>query len=374
MAKSKIKRFLSLFLAMTICLSTFVGLGSTTAFAAGTTGKSYIVSFPRGTDSEADYSGSWGHDKLSLMNGWAMANTKYTNLYTIDDYDGKIGYCIEPGTPIDNGDVFSQRDETFWDNYPSDFNKTIEPYLIKLFVGRILQYGYAGNVSTSWVSQDSDGANKIAQAYATQILIWETIVGERDENFIHVSPGAKDSCLDAVNANHPLKSKIYSYYNSIEASVQKHSKVPSFCGKSTGKAQTIELDWNGAEYTKTLTDTNGVLSDYIFSSSDSNLHFTVSGNKLTITSSKAPSDTVTITAERKNSQRKGLIVWDDGKYAPGVGRQNLVSYTQSVNDPVKAYLKVKVSYGNAKIVKTSEDGKVDGISFTIRLKSSTVLA
>lgn len=38
---------------------------------------------------------------------------------------------------------------------------------------------------------------------------------------------------------------------------------------------------------------------------------------------------------------------------------------QTVNDPVKGYLNIKVSYGSAKIVKTSEDGKVEGISFTI---------
>lgn len=365
MVKSKIKKFMSLFLAMTLCLSAFAGFGSATALAAGTTGKSYIVSFPRGTDANPDYSGPWGHGKLDLMNGWSKGSTKYTNIYTIDDYNGKICYCIEPGTPLDNGDVFSQRDESYWDNYPSDFNKTISPDLIKLFIGRIMQYGYTGNVSTGWVSQNTDGANKIAETYATQILVWETIVGERDESFAHVSPGSKDSCLDCVRSNHPLRSLIMSYYNSIAASVQKHSKIPSFCSKSTGKAQSIELEWNGSEYTKTLTDTNGVLSNYAFSSSDGGLRFTASGNKLTISAGKAPSASVTITADRKNSQRKGLVIWDDGKFSQSGGNQNLASYTQSVNDPVKGYVKIKVGPGDAKIVKTSEDGKIDGIRFNI---------
>ena len=45
---------------------------------------------------------------------------------------------------------------------------------------------------------------------------------------------------------------------------------------------------------------------------------------------------------------------------------NTVTYAQTVNDPVKGFLKLKVSYGSAKIVKTSEDGKVDGISFRIQ--------
>ena len=37
-----------------------------------------------------------------------------------------------------------------------------------------------------------------------------------------------------------------------------------------------------------------------------------------------------------------------------------------MNDPVKGFLNVKVSYGSAKIVKTSEDGKVDGVSFRVQ--------
>ena len=40
--------------------------------------------------------------------------------------------------------------------------------------------------STSWRSQNEAAANSIAQAYATQLLIWETVIGERDANFNHV--------------------------------------------------------------------------------------------------------------------------------------------------------------------------------------------
>lgn len=156
-----------------------------------------------------------------------------------------------------------------------------------------------------------------------------------------------------------------SYYNSIAASVQTHSKVPSFFAKSTGKAKNIELEWDGEKYTATLTDTNNVLSNYSFSAGVSGIRFSVNGNKLTITADTAPSDTVTITAEKKNSQRRGVITWTDGVYGPNGKLQDTVTYAQSVSDPVKGYLNIKVSYGSAKIVKTSEDGKVEGISFTI---------
>lgn len=359
------KRCTSLVLALIICISSFAGLG-TTAFASGVKGKSYMVSFPRENDAKVDYSGTWGHKAQNLMNGWSLHESRYTTFFTMDDYGGKICYCIEPGTPAANGNEFTQKDESFWDNYPSQYNKTIDADIIKLMVGRILQYGFTGDVELTWVSQNPDGAKKIAQAAATQALIWETIVGERDENFNHVDPGSKAPVLSMFEKSHPLRSLILSYYDNIVSGVQKHSKLPSFCERSTGKAKEIELEWNGSQYITVLTDSNGVLNDYSFSSNNADLKFSVSGNKLTITANTAPSDTVSITGSRKSSQRKGLIVWSDGKYAPGDGQQDLVSYTQSVNDPVKGYVKIKVSYGSAKIVKTSEDGKVDGITFRVQ--------
>ena len=45
--------------------------------------------------------------------------------------------------------------------------------------------------------------------------------------------------------------------------------------------------------------------------------------------------------------------------------QDAVTYAATVMDPVQAFLNLKVSYGSAKIVKTSEDGKVDNLTFTL---------
>lgn len=363
MKKNNFRKGMSAVLAFVMCLTTFVGFGSTTAFAAGESAEAYLVSFPR--EGDVNYDGQWGHGSLNFMNGWKGLETKRTNAYAINSYTGKVCYCIEPGTPLEPGDDFVSRDETYWDNYPSTYNKTISGDEIKLFIGRIMQYGYQGNISTTWKSQNENEANNIAHIAATQLLVWETVVGERDENFNKVDTGSYDAVLDTISANHPLRSKIMSYYNSMESSVKNHTKTPSFFAKSTGKAQTVELEWDGSQYTATLTDTNKVLGNYKFSSNHSDMKFTVNGNKLVITTATAPSSTVTITAEKQNSQRKGVIVWDDGTYAPGVGNQNLTTYAQSVNDPVKGYLKVKVSYGSCEIVKSSEDGAVDGIKFTV---------
>ena len=361
MKTQKFKRTVSLFLAMLMCVTTLFGMG-TTAFAAEETDEVYLISYPR--DGDANYGGEWGHDSLSFMNGWSTATSRFTTIRAMGSYEGNICYCIEPGVPQQTGNTFTKKGEDFWDEYPSSYNSTISPDDIKLFIGRIFQYGYTGTISTSWRSQN-EGGDKLAHAVATQLLIWETVVGERDADFNKVGTGGKSAIVEQISTNHPLYSQIMSYYNSIAASVQRHSKVPSFLAKSVGKAQNIELEWNGEAYTATLTDTNGVLSDYVISASASGIRFSVNGNTLSITVDDALSDTVTITAEKRNSQRRGVITWTDGVYGPNGKLQDTVTYAQTVNDPVKGYLNIKVSYGSTKIVKTSEDGKVEGISFTI---------
>lgn len=361
MKTQKIKKLMSLFLATLMCVTTFAGFG-TTAHAAEETENVYLVSFPRSGDE--NYGAEWGHGSHSFMNGWSSGTSRYTTVRAMGSYSGNICYCIEPGVPQKTGDRYTKKGENFWDNYPSSYNKTISPDDIKLFIGRIFQYGYTGTISTDWRSQN-EGGDKLAHAVATQLLIWETVVGERDENFNKVGTGGKAAILDQISQSHPLRTKIMSRYNSIAASVQNHTKLPSFMAKSAGKAQNIELAWDGGKYTATLTDKNNVLSNFSFSASDSGIRFSVSGNKLTITADKAPVNAVTITAEKKNSQRRGVITWTDNIYGPDGGIQDTVTYAQSVSDPVKGYVNIKVSYGAAKIVKTSEDDIVEGITFTI---------
>ena len=58
MIKSKFKRVTSLFLATLMCVTTFAGIGSTTAYAAsGEKADVYMVDFPRDGDANACKSG-----------------------------------------------------------------------------------------------------------------------------------------------------------------------------------------------------------------------------------------------------------------------------------------------------------------------------
>ena len=365
MIRKNFKKVLSLFLTMTvICLSLF-SVGTLSSYAAvGEKADVYIVEFPR--SGEANRSG-WGHEALQYMNGWNTGGaTDKLMLRAIGSYTGQICYCIEPGTGQHTGDTFTQKDESFWNNFPPEYNKTIDSDSIKLFIGRIIQYGYTGNVSTEWRTQNPEGANNLAHAIATQLLIWETIVGERNYDFHHVDTGNCNRVTEFIRANNPIRSQIMEHYARIEKSVQNHSKVPSFFARSTSKAQTVEMSWDGKQYISVLHDSNDALSEYSFKADNPDVSLQVNGNVLTVTSQTAPENVITVTAEKKNSSRKGLITWTDGIYVPGKGSQDMVTYTQSVNDPVKGYLNLKTSYGSAKIVKTSEDGKVDGVSFRIQ--------
>ena len=255
MIKSKFKRATSLFLATLMCVTTFAGIGSTTAYAAsGEKADVYMVDFPR--DGDANYDGVWGYSNLTLKNGWHTGRSNFTNLKAIGSYSGNVAYCIEPGISLKVGQTMNKYDENYFNNLAA--NGVISGDEIRLFVGRILQYGYRGTISTSWRSQNEAAANSIAQAYATQLLIWETVIGERDANFNHVAASGCSNVKDVINAKHPLRNKIFSYYNSMVQSVQNHATIPSFCNKSSGSAKTIELEWNGSKYTTTLTDSNNV--------------------------------------------------------------------------------------------------------------------
>lgn len=122
------KRGIAGLLSLVMCLSAFIGLGTTTAFAAGEQAEVYLISFPRSGDANLDYSGTWGHPNLRYMNGWHSGESKYTTIRAMHSYDGNICYCIEPGVQQDTGDTYTSKDETFWDNLPSDINSTISPY------------------------------------------------------------------------------------------------------------------------------------------------------------------------------------------------------------------------------------------------------
>jgi len=355
-----LKKPLSLLMALLMCLGVFAGTG-VPAFAAGETMTTYMVDIPRANDPNK---AGWGHPALSFLGGWSTSAGTHFSVHTQDAYNGRAIYCIEPGIGVHSGDQYTGRGEDFWDNYPSSLNPTIPPNTIKEYIGRIMTYGWQGNASTSWMSGNPEHANQMAGYIATQLLVWETIVGERDSQFNYVDANAqgKNNVTEYISAEHPLRSQIFSQYSAIESAVKRHTMLPSFFS-STADAGAYELKWDGEKYSATLTDTNGVLGDYTFTSSTAGLNFSVDGSQLTITSSQALKGSVTVKAEKISAQRSGVVVWTDG--VTGGGTQDFATYGTTVSDQMVGYLNLEVKTGNMKLVKTSEDGKVEGISFTI---------
>ena len=360
MKKDIFKRILSVIMAVILCTGM---LGGFSAFAAGEQVENYQLAFPRRGD--VNYSDKWGHGKLKHMNGWFSDEAKYNTVFTIGSYSGPACYCIEPGTPIENKYKLTSRDESYWDNFPSEYNHTITVPDIKIFIGRIMQYGYTGNVSINWRTQNEADADSFSLYYATQLLIWETVVGERDSDFNHITPVGCNAILDKIGAEHPMKSRIMTHYNNIVAGVKTHTTTPSFCSKTPSGGETKELKWDGSQYIASFTDTNNILQRFSFSA-DNGYTCRVAGNTLTVSGTATPKGTVTVTGVKNTAGRKGIIVWGDGIVKPGVGQQDLATYAATVRDPVTAFLRLRIRTGNIKIVKTSEDGRVDGITFRIK--------
>ena len=356
--KTTIKRTTAMLLALVLCLTVFLSGGIPTVQAAEQRAEVRNIQFPR--EGDDNYDAAWGHPALKYRNGWETKASGKNIIRAMESYSGTVCYCIEPGVIQNTGDTFVSRGDEFWDTIPDDLNHTLTGDEIRNVIGRILQYGYTGKVSVSWYSQNETDANKLANLLATQLLVWETIVGERDMSFNHVAPGDGYDCVaEYIAEDHPLHDRVFSCYDSLVSKVKKHTTIPSFCGKE------YSLAWDGERYSVTLTDTNGILDQFAFSAGNETLKTSRSGNTLTVYTDTVPDKAVTITATRLNSFRKGLVVWTDGTFDPDGGTQDMVSFAESVSDPVSGSFTVKLGTGTLKLCKTSEDDHVAGITFTI---------
>ncbi|MBR4744095.1 MAG: Cys-Gln thioester bond-forming surface protein [Oscillospiraceae bacterium] len=386
---------------ITVLLFLVMLLGIASPVLAATIDPSAVVhsvnySYPISGDSNPN---NWGRPELYFLGGWFTSSSNVWWVHSFQEANNVVAYCIEPGAARDDATVdYTSRGADYWQSFVngtagthgSILNPTIDGPTIQKLIGRVMEYGYQGDISQTWKSQNSADADKLANLIATQILIWETIVGERDASFGHVDPSGtgtykdgsrtfthtRNAILEYISANHPLRNQIMSHYDRIVSEVKKNDVLPSFMAATANSAQTVDLQWNNAstwangKYTVTLTDTNNVLSNFTFSGTG--LTFSVSGNKLTITSSSPISSAVTITATTTR-KTNSFITWSDGKVGFNVrSKQDVVTYGASVNDTVSAYLKVKAPTTGITVTKQSDDGKVSGISFALKYGNDTV--
>ena len=193
---------------------------------------------------------------------------------------------------------------------------------------------------------------------ATQLIVWEFVSGCRSTADGYKCTNTK--FIDGICAG-SANPGVKSVYNAISKSLANYSTVPSFASSIASKAETYEMKYSDGKYTLTLTDSNSILSDFSFKTT-SGVSASVSGNKLTLTSSSPVNDAVTFNSAKSMPDvgKTVLVPYGDATL------QDVISGVENDADPIRAYFKVKTSSGNLKLVKTSEDGNVANIEFTVK--------
>lgn len=286
-------------------------------------------------NSNTPESGVMDFDKLYITN---LDNVDYSiRMLKIKDENelrtDLIGYCIEHGVsiPDENYEVQSVTGSAYWKNLSRAVQKGITYATL---------YGYPTN---NWGVKNCD-------AYAaTQIIIWEFVGGYRT-----LSGRTNDSLFKEAIKGSPAEG----YYNKLAAAISNHEESPSFKQTSvTAKYNNTTKKWEA-----TLTDANGIISEYIRSDSNSGIKTSVSGNTLKISVDKM------LSGETSLAFKKSTV--------PSVTGQALVLMHHSegqkivsgrLSDPITFNLKIvtEPNTGHMELVKTSEDGEVDGIDFTV---------
>ena len=311
-------------------------LPATTAFAAGDIG---TISFAHTYDSSGN---AMRYNSSAVFDGYTAGGTgeyKYRMFV-----DGENAFCIQPGVPLKTGNTLKKASSDTWNALSANQKKA---------VGLALLYGYQGNRSHLSGSDDE-------KWLATQTLVWEFVTGCREATGSYQQNSTKAYSLH-FGSNYP-NSGAKAAYDQIVSLLSEHNTIPSFM--SGGKNDiTKELAYKDGKYSITLTDKNGVLSDYSFSSSDGNVKVSRSGDKLTISSAAAVSGSVRITAKRN-----GVPTVSDSAKMIAYGDPNLQDLVTGVEnaDTVAAYLNIETPTGTIALKKTSEDGVVGGIQFNIK--------
>lgn len=256
--------------------------------------------------------------------------------------DGKEAYCIEPGHTLYSGNTLTESASTVWKNLGSAKQKAINLALL---------YGKPGSGKNLSGTEDQKWV-------ATQLIVWEFVSGCRNTADGHKCTNTK--FIDGICAG-GANPGVKSVYNAISKSLANYSTVPSFASAIASKAETYEMKYTDGKYTLTLTDSNSILSDFSFKTT-SGISVSKSGNKLTLTSTSPVNDAVTFNSAKSMPDvgKTVLVPYGD------VTLQDVISGVENDADPIRAYFKVKTSSGNLKLVKTSEDGNVANIEFTVK--------
>lgn len=271
--------------------------------------------------------------------------------------DGKIAYCIEPqvGTTTNttySGDVLDS--SPYWKNKLTANQRKA--------ISLILLYGAPNSLYSS------NAYTEFGYEGATQILIWEIVMGLRSS----VAPYTRTNSSLYTNFQHNSTfPSLDTAYSQIASRLQSHGVIPSFASKQRDSAPEIVLHYNESTgiCSGTVTDKNGVLAnDYSFSASG--VTFSKNGNTLSISapySVLASGDVIASAKGRSLAEDDlGAMIWT----CPS--KQTLIKTVETSNDPLYAYIKLVPDSppGTMTVKKESDTGDVSGYCFKMYQWSS----
>lgn len=348
--KSKSTRVLSAFLAVLMILAMLPSTVFAWSVEEGTKCTSTYGDKYLGSDGDYFYSKPtttvifYNDDGSFYVKTYSSGSARHKYMLIDSSGNQHYVYCIESGAIFNYSDTYnstSGKNSKYFQNLP-----ITAQYGIMM----ALMYGYHEGMTTPVAGTNNDDF-----AYATQCIIWEY------QQQLRTSPTAisDNNGISADMYNHTITGRpAEKCYNWILEQMSKHYVVPSFSSRSQSSAQTYTLKYDAAKdnYSITLTDTNNTLADINFSASG--ITVTHSGNQYTFTSKNMISNAVMISAQKKTNLGMGkMFIWG----CPG--KQTMAS---GAEDPVFFYFKLNTeTKGVGHIVKTSEDGKVEGVKFNI---------
>ena len=340
-------------LAFLLCMASILGLLPAQAFAmsVGQTASSWLGDQYVGSDGNhyrapAPYTYLAYHADGTIDVHTSSGGNAYRH-YMLTDSDGISHqvYCVESGIPYHTSENTyvseSGTNSQYLNLLPAEARRGITLTAI---------YGWKPG-SALPVS----GINEDDYKMATQIILWEYQQQLRSDPYSRHGNGHADADqYFSVIAGRPAEKA----YDWILAQVASHSTVPSFTSSKKSEAPELELKWDVEKkvYTLTVTDTNNLKID-LEALKGSGVSVTRNGNEYTFTSRQMMMDPVLFEFRKNIPVANDMLIW---------GRPGYQTMMTGASDPVSFFVKFKTeTYGTAKLVKTSEDGIVSGITFHI---------
>lgn len=197
-----------------------------------------------------------------------------------------------------------------------------------------------------------------ARWLVTQALVWgaEMNLIVRNSDGTWLWPDTIDGYMEQIAQAAYNPEEVRAFYPKVKEACLKGYTQPSFAASTAEAAPVITLDYNAdnGRYEKTITDSNGVIKNYNYSFTNSNISVTKNGNDITIVSTESLPETGSEAATHQTGGGGETQVWRSASTV----YQDLMTGGNTVS--VQSYLKIKadpVLY-DITLTKTSADVKI----------------